>query len=69
MAAQMQDQMNEQALANQRAADKPQTHPDFDGLHCIDCEEDLPAVRLAYKRVRCTVCQEAQDKRDKLRGK
>jgi hypothetical protein len=35
----------------------PQTHPDFDGVHCVDCEIEIPAKRLAWGRVRCTDCE------------
>lgn len=37
---------------------KAQTHPDFDGEHCIDCEVEIPAARLKWGRVRCTACEE-----------
>lgn len=36
----------------------PQTHPDFDGVHCVECGDDMPPERLAWKRVRCTSCEE-----------
>lgn len=42
-------------------------HPDFNGTDCIDCGDPLPAVRLAYKRVRCTLCQVEVENRDKMR--
>jgi hypothetical protein len=35
----------------------PQTHPDFDGEHCVDCGIEIPAKRLAWGRVRCTDCE------------
>lgn len=68
-ASHLQDQLN---LAGRRAAEAamaPQTHPDFDGVHCLDCEVDMPQVRLAYRRIRCTACQVAADKLAKLRGR
>ena len=50
-----------QAAAEQRARGKsgPQSHPDFDGLHCVqpDCGAEIPAGRLALGRVRCVECQ------------
>jgi RNA polymerase-binding transcription factor DksA len=36
---------------------RPENHPDFDGSHCVECGDDLPAQRLAMGRVRCTHCQ------------
>lgn len=35
-----------------------QFHPDFDGVHCVECGDDMPAKRLEWKRVRCTSCEE-----------
>lgn len=45
------------ALRRQRAASAPETHPDFDGEHCIDCEAEIPRARLALQKVRCVDCQ------------
>lgn len=39
------------------AANRPETHPDFDGVHCVECDQEIPAQRLAMLRVRCTHCQ------------
>lgn len=36
---------------------KAQTHPDFDGEHCVDCDAEIPAARLKWGRVRCTMCE------------
>ena len=35
----------------------PEQHPGFDGLHCVDCEDEIPPLRLAQWRVRCVECQ------------
>ena len=37
----------------------PETHPDFDGRHCVDCGLEIPQQRLAMGRVRCVLCQRA----------
>lgn len=52
------------AEAERRARGKsgPESHPDFDGSHCVDCEEDIPAKRLALKKVRCVECQARLEK-------
>lgn len=52
-------QMNEtnQALASVKAKLEPETHPDFDGKHCVDCDNEIPKARLAMGRVRCVHCQ------------
>lgn len=51
------------ALARQRIA--PESSPDFDGIHCIDCLSAIHKDRLAMKRIRCTGCQTALEKREK----
>lgn len=71
MAARRQDEMNDAGVAaarKQLAPEEPPKGVKFDGRHCIeeDCGEELPAVRIAYGRIRCTACQvrrEAAEKR------
>ena len=47
------------------AACAPETHPDFDGAHCVeaDCGDLIPAGRLSLGRVRCRDCQERVERR------
>lgn len=49
------------AEAERRARGKsaPESHPDFDGQHCVeeDCGVEIPAARLALGKVRCIDCQ------------
>jgi hypothetical protein len=68
VAAEMQEQANVDALARVRLQ-LTQTHPDFDGVHCIeaDCGVELPGVRIAYKRIRCTTCETKKEQQAKLR--
>ncbi len=40
-----------------RGKSRPETHPDFDGCHCVDCDEEIPARRLVLGKVRCVECQ------------
>ncbi|MHB8388016.1 MAG: TraR/DksA C4-type zinc finger protein [Acidobacteriaceae bacterium] len=35
----------------------PESHPDFDGVRCVECDEKIPALRLALGKVRCVDCQ------------
>jgi len=61
-------QLREQAAIQERARllARPETHPDFDGFHCVDCDDELPAFRLKIGRVRCVDCQQAiEDRQDK----
>lgn len=48
-----------------RQALEPQVHEDFDGVHCMDCGDEIPLARLQAKRIFCTKCQTAQEHRSK----
>lgn len=75
MASQLEEQQTEQAqLARQRAVEAEDKKArdeaidrGFDGEHCVECEDDLPAVRIAYGKVRCTPCQVEHDSLKKRR--
>jgi RNA polymerase-binding transcription factor DksA len=41
---------------------------DFNGINCVECYDELPAVRIADHRMLCTPCASAQEKKDKLKG-
>ena len=43
-------------------------NPDFDGVHCVDCEVELHMVRIQMGRVRCVDCQEWLDHAEKMRA-
>lgn len=44
------------AAAHKRQCDEPWA-ADFDGVHCLDCDIELPLLRLTYGCVRCVDCQ------------
>lgn len=48
---------------------KPEKHPNFDGVHCIDCEESIEKERLALGKIRCFECQNILDKYNKQYGR
>ena len=54
-------QLREQAAIQERARlmARPESHPDFDGSHCVECGDDMPEFRLKIGRVRCVECQQA----------
>lgn len=56
-------QLLEQADIGRRARElnRPQTHPDFDGVHCLECDVEIPQKRLEAGRIRCVDCQEEAD--------
>lgn len=45
------------AEARARGKSGPEHHPDFDGLHCVDCDEEIPRPRLDMGFVRCVPCK------------
>lgn len=57
---------NADALRDARRKAQPETHPDFDGKHCVDCGDEIPEARLALGRVRCIECQSEIEFRRKL---
>lgn len=69
MASYLQEQMNESGVAAARAALAPQKADGFNGKDCVDCEDELPPVRIAYGRIRCTTCQCAVEAEAKRRGR
>jgi len=58
-------QLRELADVQRRAllANRPEKHPDFDGLHCVMCDEVIPAARLAMFKIRCIECQREVENR------
>lgn len=58
----------EVSLHNQSLKVAPEQHPDFDGVHCVDCEVELHVVRIQMGRVRCVDCQEWLDHAEKMRA-
>lgn len=45
------------AEARARGKSAPESDPEFDGFHCVDCGEEIPRLRLQMHRVRCVECQ------------
>jgi RNA polymerase-binding transcription factor DksA len=68
LASALESSMLSKALKDHAQKMAPQKHPNFDGLHCIDCEEEIHEGRLKMGRIRCTDCQEHQEYIDKRRG-
>lgn len=54
---QIQEQADIQHRARAAAAAMVQSHPAFDGKHCIDCDVAIPKRRLEMKRIRCVDCE------------
>lgn len=45
------------ALSKQVGKSAPESHPEFDGEHCVDCAIQIATGRLALGKVRCIGCQ------------
>lgn len=56
----------EESIEMARKAIAPETHPEFDGIHCVECGEEIPDVRLRLGKVRCVECQREIEWRHKL---
>lgn len=54
------------SIARSQQALAPETSEDFDGENCVDCGNEIPAERLAMKRIRCTHCQGLKERRTRL---
>lgn len=61
----VQSRMEEYLAANAKAL-RPETHPDFDGKHCVECDVGIPPERLAMGKVRCTHCQSTLEYKRRL---
>ena len=48
---------------------KPEFHEDFDGIHCVECGDEIPEGRLALQKIKCVFCQEAFEKIEKMYNK
>lgn len=61
-------QLAEQASFRERArqANAPESDPNFDHKHCIDCGEEIPEARLALFKIRCVECQRALENRRRM---
>lgn len=42
------------------------TPPEFDNVHCIECEDEIPKIRLDLGKFRCVYCQEDLERKEKL---
>lgn len=60
------EEKNTSIKAAQVAA-APEHHPDFDGLHCIDCGIEIPSARLNLGKIHCVECQELIETKRKNR--
>lgn len=65
----IEEQFTDAALEAARAKARPESHPDFDGAHCVECADAIPSARLALGRVRCVTCQERLEREGRIYAK
>lgn len=67
------DLLNRRGVDAARARAVPEQSPDSEGAYaitqCVDCDEDLNAVRLRLGRVRCVACQTNKEKKESQYGR
>lgn len=66
LATHLQEQLNMAGVAQSRKALEPESEPGVVVRECVRCGDDLPQVRIEYKRIRCTVCQVETERLAKL---
>lgn len=59
----LQAEFNKRGVEMASAAAAAETHPDFDGVHCVDCSLAVHPDRLALGRMRCVCCQIKKEKK------
>ena len=69
IAAKLEANFVAQALKRHQEKMAPQTHPDFDGEHCVDCDVEIPKLRLDMGKVRCVDCQSELERINKIYGR
>ena len=62
----IEEQFTEAALEAARAKAQPESQPDFDGQHCVECAQQIPRARLALGRMRCVACQQRLEREARL---
>lgn len=63
MAERLENAQRERSISEAALRSAPETHPNFDGLHCVECETAIPHGRLLLGKVRCVHCQTIKEKR------
>ena len=56
-ASALEAKFNENALKVARKKNIAETAPEFDGVHCLECSQEIPTARLILEKIRCIECQ------------
>lgn len=62
MASDLEEVFREKAIEAVQSHMK-ESHPDFDGVHCLECDEEMIEFRLSIGRIRCVYCQNILERR------
>ena len=62
VAAAREQRERDAGVAAAAKAIRPETHPEFDGKNCVECDNPIPSLRLAMGKVRCVFCQTTKEK-------
>lgn len=62
MAEALEQAQRDASIARAAKLSAPEQHDEFDGVHCVECWEELPQARLAWGRIRCVHCQTQLEK-------
>jgi RNA polymerase-binding transcription factor DksA len=63
IACEQEDFFRQEAIRRQALASAQEYDPEFDGVHCIACDDDIPDGRLLLGKIRCITCQEIKERR------
>lgn len=63
LAEKLTEAIRENAIYEAQQRAKPETHPDFDGKHCVECDVEIPGERLLLGKVRCVHCQTVRERK------
>jgi RNA polymerase-binding transcription factor DksA len=63
MAERLEQAQRDAAIYKASSNAAPEKHEDFDGEHCVICDEPIPLARLGLGKVRCVECQTNKEKR------
>ncbi len=61
MAEQLERAQREYFIQQASARTLPESHPNFDGAHCVECDTPIPQARLNLGKIRCVPCQSIKE--------
>jgi RNA polymerase-binding transcription factor DksA len=63
IAARAEEMWRESARRKAEQDGRVETPEEFDGVHCVDCEDEIPPQRLRMGKARCVGCQTILERR------